>query len=56
MHFDTFFSISRTPVGGDLPSEAEMFRNFFNHDCARVVENMEVFMRQVAPQLPGEPS
>jgi alkanesulfonate monooxygenase SsuD/methylene tetrahydromethanopterin reductase-like flavin-dependent oxidoreductase (luciferase family) len=29
MHFDTFFSISRTPVGGDLPSEAEMFRNFF---------------------------
>lgn len=28
MHYDTFFSISRTPAGGRLPSEAEMFRNF----------------------------
>lgn len=29
MLFDIFFSISQTPVGGRLPSEAEMFRNFF---------------------------
>jgi len=29
MQFDIFFSISRTPVGGVMPSEAEMFRNFF---------------------------
>ncbi|MAW61517.1 MAG: luciferase [Planctomycetes bacterium] len=29
MEFDIFFSISRTPVAGHLPSEAEMFRNFF---------------------------
>ena len=29
MQFDVFFSISQTPVRGRLPSEAEMFRNFF---------------------------
>lgn len=29
MEFDLFFSISHTPVGGVLPSEAEMLRNFF---------------------------
>jgi alkanesulfonate monooxygenase SsuD/methylene tetrahydromethanopterin reductase-like flavin-dependent oxidoreductase (luciferase family) len=29
MDFDIFFSISQTPVGGYLPTEAEMFRNFF---------------------------
>ncbi|MBL8619553.1 MAG: LLM class flavin-dependent oxidoreductase [Deltaproteobacteria bacterium] len=29
MLFDVFFSISQTPVRGRLPSEAEMFRNFF---------------------------
>ncbi len=29
MQFDLFFSISQTPVAGYLPSEAEMFRNFF---------------------------
>ena len=29
MQFDVFFSISQTPVRGCLPSEAEMFRNFF---------------------------
>ena len=29
MEFDVFFSISQTPVDGYLPSEAEMFRNFF---------------------------
>ena len=29
MEFDIFFSISQTPVGGYLPTEAEMFRNFF---------------------------
>ena len=30
MTYDIFFSISQTPVGGHLPSEAEMFRNFFD--------------------------
>ncbi len=29
MNFNVFFSISQTPVAGYLPSEAEMFRNFF---------------------------
>lgn len=29
MHYDVFFSISQTPVDGELPSEAVMFRNFF---------------------------
>ncbi len=29
MDFDVFFSISHTPVAGELPSEAEMFRSFF---------------------------
>lgn len=29
MQFDIFFSISQTPVDGHKPSEAEMFRNFF---------------------------
>ena len=29
MHFDIFFSISQTPVDGYMPTEAEMFRNFF---------------------------
>jgi alkanesulfonate monooxygenase SsuD/methylene tetrahydromethanopterin reductase-like flavin-dependent oxidoreductase (luciferase family) len=29
MDFDIFFSISQTPVRGQLPSEGEMFRNFF---------------------------
>ncbi len=29
MQFDIFFSISQTPVDGDLPSEAKMFGNFF---------------------------
>lgn len=29
MQFDIFFSISQTPVDGYKPSEAEMFRNFF---------------------------
>lgn len=29
MHFDVFFSLSQTPVNGVLPSEAEMFANFF---------------------------
>lgn len=29
MKYDIFFSISQTPVGGRIPSEAEMFRNFF---------------------------
>jgi alkanesulfonate monooxygenase SsuD/methylene tetrahydromethanopterin reductase-like flavin-dependent oxidoreductase (luciferase family) len=29
MQFDIFFSISQTPVAGRLPSEREMFANFF---------------------------
>lgn len=29
MDFDVFFSISQTPINGYVPSEAEMFRNFF---------------------------
>src|SRR5512143_948612 len=29
MKFDVFFSISQTPVRGELPSEARMFQNFF---------------------------
>ena len=29
MQFDIFFSISQTPVGGDTPSETQMFANFF---------------------------
>jgi hypothetical protein len=30
VHFDVFFSISHTRVGGELPTEAQMFRNFFD--------------------------
>ncbi|KAA3605423.1 MAG: flavin-dependent oxidoreductase [Planctomycetota bacterium] len=30
MEYDIFFSISQTPVGNRLPSEAEMFGNFFD--------------------------
>src|SRR5438445_13066930 len=29
MDFDLFFSISQTPVAGYQPTEAQMFRNFF---------------------------
>ena len=29
MHYDVFFSISQTPVDGETPSEAAMFRHFF---------------------------
>ena len=29
MQYDIFFSISQTPVDGYMPTEAEMFRNFF---------------------------
>ena len=29
MQYDVFFSISQTPVDGHMPSEAQMFRNFF---------------------------
>ena len=29
MHYDIFFSISQTPVHGELPSEEVMLRNFF---------------------------
>jgi alkanesulfonate monooxygenase SsuD/methylene tetrahydromethanopterin reductase-like flavin-dependent oxidoreductase (luciferase family) len=30
MEYDVFFSISQTPVGGLMPSEAQMFRNFYD--------------------------
>ena len=30
MQFDVFFSLSHTPVEGELPSEAHMFRHFFD--------------------------
>lgn len=30
MQYDIFFSISQTPVDGHTPSEAQMFRNFFD--------------------------
>jgi alkanesulfonate monooxygenase SsuD/methylene tetrahydromethanopterin reductase-like flavin-dependent oxidoreductase (luciferase family) len=30
MQYDVFFSISQTPVAGVMPTEAEMFRNFFS--------------------------
>ncbi|MEZ4319595.1 MAG: LLM class flavin-dependent oxidoreductase [Myxococcota bacterium] len=30
MKYDIFFSISQTPAGGVFPSEAQMFRNFFD--------------------------
>ena len=29
MQYDVFYSISQTPVGGQLPSEREMFASFF---------------------------
>ena len=34
MQYDIFFSISQTPVDGVVPSEAVMFRNFFDQVCA----------------------
>ena len=34
MLYDIFFSISQTPVGGHLPSEAQMFRAFFEQVVA----------------------
>jgi alkanesulfonate monooxygenase SsuD/methylene tetrahydromethanopterin reductase-like flavin-dependent oxidoreductase (luciferase family) len=34
MEYDVFFSISQTPVGGRLPTEAEMFANFFEEVAA----------------------
>lgn len=34
MDFDIFFSISQTPVRGELPSEAVMFRNFLDQASA----------------------
>ena len=29
MQFDVFFSLSHTPVGDEIPTEAQMFQNFF---------------------------
>ena len=34
MEYDIFFSISQTPVNGYQPTEAEMFRNFFDQVVA----------------------
>ncbi len=34
MDFDIFFSISQTPVDGETPTEAVMFRNFFDQVAA----------------------
>lgn len=35
MKYDIFFSISQTPAGGTLPTEAQMFRNFYEQvECA----------------------
>lgn len=64
MKFDIFFSISRTPVGGQMPSEAKMFRNFFDQveaadelgfDVAWVAEShlsTEVQKRNRRPVVP----
>ncbi len=64
MHFDVFFSISRTPVAGRLPGEAEMLRNFFaqveaadalGYGCAWVAEShlsTEVQKRNRRPVVP----
>lgn len=34
MEYDVFFSLSQTPVNGHMPSEAEMFTNFFEEVVA----------------------
>lgn len=34
MNYDVFFSISQTPVAGSLPSERQMFANFFDQVIA----------------------
>lgn len=64
MHCDVFFSISRTPVGGRLPSEAEMLRNFLaqvdaadalGYGCAWVAEahlSTEAQKRHRRPVVP----
>ncbi len=64
MQFDVFFSISRTPVRGDLPSEARMLRAFLEQaeaadalgfGCAWVAEShlsTEVQKRNRRPVVP----
>lgn len=64
MHFDVFFSVSRTPVAGFLPSEADMLRNFLaqaeaadalGYGCAWVAEShlsTEVQKRNRKPVVP----
>jgi alkanesulfonate monooxygenase SsuD/methylene tetrahydromethanopterin reductase-like flavin-dependent oxidoreductase (luciferase family) len=64
MHFDVFFSISRTPVRGETPSEAQMLRAFLDHavaadelgyGCAWVAEShlsSEVQKRNRRPVVP----
>lgn len=64
MKLDVFFSISRTPVDGVLPSEAAMFRNFLEQveaadalgfGCAWIAEShlsSEVQKRHANPVIP----
>lgn len=64
MHYDIFFSISQTPVDGVTPSEAGMFRSFFDqvvaadelgYDCAWLAEahlSTEVQKRNRRPVIP----
>ncbi len=64
MKFDVFFSISQTPVRGELPSEAQMFRNFFHeveaadalgYDTAWIAEShlsSEVQKQHAKPVIP----
>jgi len=64
MQCDVFFSVSRTPVAGRLPSEAEMLRNFLaqaeaadalGYGCAWVAEShlsTEVQKRNRRPVVP----
>lgn len=69
MRFDIFFSICQTPVDGHTPTEAEMYRNFFQqveaadaqgYGTAWVAEShlsIEVQKRNanpVVPHFPGE--
>ncbi|MCP4094109.1 MAG: LLM class flavin-dependent oxidoreductase [Planctomycetes bacterium] len=69
MDFDVFFSICQTPVGGSVPNEATMFRNFFEqvqladelgYGCAWVAEShlstevQKSNRRPVVPHFQGE--
>jgi alkanesulfonate monooxygenase SsuD/methylene tetrahydromethanopterin reductase-like flavin-dependent oxidoreductase (luciferase family) len=41
VQYDIFFSISQTPVGGQMPDEATMFRNFFEQVEAADAQGFE---------------